>query len=139
MEDSIDHYEIEAGVPDVDTFRRLRTASGMADRPAEAVAAGLPHTWHGVLVRHLGETVGMGRVIGDGGSVFQLVDICVLPGHQGLGLGRRIVAALVAELERRAVPGAYVSLIADGDARHLYGRYGFTETAPVSVGMHRLV
>ncbi|MFJ9951903.1 GNAT family N-acetyltransferase [Kitasatospora sp. NPDC091207] len=134
-----DHYELRVGVPDVDTFRRLRTGAGMSDRPAEAVAAGLPHTWHGVTVHHDGEVVGMGRIVGDGGSVFQIADVCLLPEHQGRGLGGRIMALLTAELERRAPAGAYVSLIADGDAHRLYARYGFTETAPHSVGMHRLV
>ncbi|MFI9332047.1 GNAT family N-acetyltransferase [Kitasatospora sp. NPDC052868] len=132
-------YELRSGVPDVDTFRRLRTGAGMSDRPAAAVAAGLPNTWYGVTVHHEGRTVGMGRVVGDGGSVFQIVDVCVLPEHQGRGLGRRIMARLTAELESRAPAGAYVSLIADGPAHHLYAQYGFTPTAPRSAGMHRLV
>ncbi|MFF2041093.1 GNAT family N-acetyltransferase [Kitasatospora sp. NPDC058170] len=134
-----DPYELRSGVPDVDTFRRLRTGAGMSDRPAAAVAAGLPNTWYGVTVHHEGHTVGMGRVVGDGGAVFQITDVCVLPGHQGRGLGRRIMARLTAELESRAPAGAYVSLIADGPAQHLYAQYGFAPTAPRSVGMHRLV
>jgi GNAT superfamily N-acetyltransferase len=59
----------------------------------------------------------MGRVIGDGGTAFQIVDVCVNPAHQGRGLGSRIMAALIEELERRAPATAYVSLIADGPAR----------------------
>ena len=35
----------------------------------------------------------MGRVIGDGGLFFQVVDIAVEPAHQGRGLGKAIVAA----------------------------------------------
>ena len=30
---------------------------------------------------------------------------------------------------------AYVSLIADGEAKRLYAQFGFVETAPASVGM----
>lgn len=45
-----------------------------------------------------------------------------------VGMGRVI-------LRQRAPRTAYISLIADGDARHLYARYGFVETAPDSVGM----
>ncbi|MEV6976058.1 GNAT family N-acetyltransferase [Kitasatospora sp. NPDC093806] len=134
-----DPYVLVEGVPDVATFRHLRTASGMSDRPAEAVAAGLPNTWFGVTVHRDGEPIGMGRIVGDGGVVFQIADVCVLPDHQGRGLGKRIMARLTAELEQRAPKGAYVSLIADGDAHRLYGKYGFVETAPYSVGMHRLV
>ncbi|MEV4760149.1 GNAT family N-acetyltransferase [Micromonospora sp. NPDC049559] len=132
-------YEIRPGVPTVETYRHLRASTGLGAKPVEAAAAGLPNTWYGVTVEHDGETVGMGRVVGDGGCFFQVVDICVLPEHQGRGLGKRIMTALTTELERRAPAGAYVSLIADGDARHLYAKFGFTETAPASVGMHRLV
>ncbi|WP_045700821.1 GNAT family N-acetyltransferase [Streptomyces rubellomurinus] len=140
MDDTIDPYELRAGVPDVATFRGLRTGAGMTDRPAEAVAAGLANTWHGVTVHHPeAGIVGMGRVVGDGGTVYQIADVCVLPEHQGRGLGARIMAELTGALEQRAVPGAYVSLIADGPAHRLYSRFGFVPTAPHSIGMHRLV
>lgn len=121
----------------METYLRLRVESGLSARTVEAARAGLPHTWHAVTVHLEGEAVGMGRVVGDGGCVFQIVDICVLPDHQGRGLGKRIMAALVDELERRAPQGAYVSLIADGDARFLYEKFGFRPTAPESIGMHR--
>lgn len=70
---------------------------------------GLAHTWYGVMVVHGGDPIGMGRIIGDGGCFFQIVDICVLPEHQGHGLGRRIMQALNDELERRA-PATLVRL-----------------------------
>ncbi|MGI6877159.1 GNAT family N-acetyltransferase [Microbacterium sp. gxy059] len=63
----------------------------------------------------------------------------MLPEHQGAGLGRRIMAALMAEVESRAPKSAHVSLIADGDARFLYERFGFAPTAPASIGMSRTV
>ena len=137
MSEPIDDYLLEPGVPDDETFRRLRVDCGLSPKTAEAAARGLPNTWHGVVVRRGGQTIGMGRVIGDGGCHFQVVDICVLPAHQGRGLGKRIMAALTDELTRRAPSSAYVSLIADGDARHLYAQFGFVETAPVSVAMAR--
>ncbi|MFJ3879114.1 GNAT family N-acetyltransferase [Streptomyces sp. NPDC090077] len=132
-------YQIRPGVPDVATYRRLRGATGLGAKSVEGSAIGLPNSWHCVTVGHDGETVGMGRIIGDGGCFLQIVDICVLPDHQGRGLGKLIMAELTAELERRAPQGTYVSLIADGDARHLYAQYGFAETAPASVGMARLL
>lgn len=121
------------------TYLRLRSESGLSSKTPEAARIGLPNTWHAVTVLHEEEPVGMGRVIGDGGCALQIVDICVLPEHQGRGLGRRIMGELVQELEHRAPEGAYVSLIADGDARFLYEKFGFKPTAPASVGMHRTV
>ncbi|MBC7267552.1 MAG: GNAT family N-acetyltransferase [Streptomyces sp.] len=132
-------YSLCAGSPSVETYRRLRLVSGLSAKTVRAAEAGLPNTWHGVTVLCGDEPVGMGRVIGDGGCFFQVVDICVAPEHQGRGLGKRIMAELVGELERRAPDGAYVSLIADGDARFLYEKFGFRQTAPASVGMHRTV
>ncbi|WP_426560246.1 GNAT family N-acetyltransferase [Angustibacter sp. McL0619] len=137
MNELTDRYLIEPGAPDVETFRRLRVDCGLSPKTAQAAALGLPNTWYGVVVRYRSETVGMGRVIGDGGCHFQIVDVCVLPQHQGRGLGKRILAELTDELARRAPHSAYVSLIADGDARHLYAQFGFTETAPASVAMAR--
>ena len=82
-----------------------------------------------------GLVVGMGRVIGDGGCFFIVVDIAVAPALQGRGLGQRIMAALDAWLRATVPESAYVSLVADGDAKHLYAKFGFVETAPVSVNM----
>ncbi|MEU5161137.1 GNAT family N-acetyltransferase [Streptomyces sp. NPDC020875] len=133
-----DPYEIRVGVPTAEVFRRLRTDAGLSDKSPEAVALALPNTWFGVVLRHAGEPIGMGRIIGDGGTAFQLVDICVHPAHQGRGLGKRIMAALTGELDRRAPETAYVSLIADGPARHLYEKFGFADTAGHdSIGMYR--
>ncbi|MGW5970255.1 GNAT family N-acetyltransferase [Streptomyces sp. NPDC055186] len=131
-------YSLCVGVPSVETFRRLRTDAGLSDKAPEAVALALPNTWYGVVLHHDSEPIGMGRIIGDGGTAFQVVDICVHPAHQGQGLGKRIMAALTEELERRAPATAYVSLIADGPARFLYEKFGFADTATHhSIGMYR--
>ncbi|MFS9669707.1 GNAT family N-acetyltransferase, partial [Klebsiella pneumoniae] len=69
----------------------LRVASGLSPKSAEAAARGLPNTRFGVQLLHGDEVVGRGRVVGDGGTAFQVVDIAVLPAHQGRGLGKRIM------------------------------------------------
>lgn len=140
MDSLSERYELSVGVPSVEAFRRLRTDAGLSDKDPEAVALALPHTWHGVVLQHEGVPIGMGRIIGDGGTAFQIVDVCVHPAHQGRGLGRRIMAALTGELERRAPATAYVSLIADGPARFLYEKFGFADTAGHgSIGMYRVM
>jgi GNAT superfamily N-acetyltransferase len=132
-------YEIRPGVPSVEIYRRLRTHADLSDKSAEGAAVGLAHIWFGVMAVQSGEPVGMGRIVGDGGCFFQVVDVCVLPEHQGRGLGRQIMQALTDELERRAPARSYVSLIADGDAHRLYRKFGFTDTAPESIGMARFM
>ena len=128
-------YDLIPGAPSVDDYRRLRGVTGLSDKSQAAAEAGLPNTWFAVTVRHEGRTVGMGRVIGDGGTAFQIVDIAVEPEHQGKGLGKQIVGALVDHLRAHAPKTAYVSLIADGDAQYLYAKYGFEPVMPASIGM----
>ncbi|MFJ4467542.1 GNAT family N-acetyltransferase [Streptomyces sp. NPDC089424] len=140
MDSLNDPYELSVGVPSVEVFRRLRTDAGLSDKDPEAVTLALPNTWYGVILSHGGQPIGMGRIIGDGGTAFQIVDMCVNPAHQGRGLGKRIMTALTEELERRAPATAYVSLIADGPACFLYEKFGFADTATHdSIGMYRVI
>ena len=121
--------------PDVDDYLRLRAAAGMHEKTREAAARALPNTLYGVQLQRDGALVGMGRVIGDNGCFFTVVDIAIVPGLQGRGLGKRVVAALDAWLQRNVPPSAYVTLVADGDAKYLYAQFGFVESAPVAVNM----
>lgn len=130
--------------PDANAYCALRAAAGMSPKTLDAARRGLPNTLYGVHLR-LGtlreeqddpaEIVGMGRIIGDNGCFFVVVDVAVLPEYQGRGLGKRIMAALDAWLSANVPASAYVSLAADGDAKYLYEKYGFVETTPVTVNM----
>jgi GNAT superfamily N-acetyltransferase len=125
--------------PDADEYCRLRSEAGMSPKTLAAARKGLPNTLYGVSLQHDGEVIGMGRIIGDGGCFYTVVDIAVAPQYQGRGLGKRIMSALDAWLRKNAEPSAYVTLVADGEARHLYAKYGFVETAPASVNMEYIV
>lgn len=128
-------YRLVAGTPGIEDFLRLRKVSGLSEKTREAAELGLPNTWFAVTIHHDGRVVGMGRIIGDGGTAFQITDMAVEPEHQGKGLGKQIMAALVDHINASAPASAYVSLIADGDAQHLYAKYGFAPVAPRSIGM----
>jgi len=88
-----------------------------------------------VLVKYKNSVVGMGRIIGDGGCFFQIVDIVVEPEHQGRGLGKLIMSELMEFANRELPETAFVSLMADVPADRLYEQFGFVTTAPRSVGM----
>ena len=130
-----DAIQLVDSFPDVATYRRLRVEAGLSPKTQEAAERGLANTLYGVSLVKAGDVIGMGRVVGDNGTVFAVVDIAVRPDHQGQGQGKRIMAALDAWLRANAPASAYVMLIADGEARHLYSRFGFAETAPASVSM----
>lgn len=128
-------YDLRDETPLQADYLRLRLVSGLSPKTVQAAAAGLPNTVFAVTIRWGEEVVGMGRIIGDGGLFFQIVDIAVEPAHQGRGLGKAIVARLVDHLRTHAPSSAYVSLMADGEAHRLYSQFGFKPTAPRSIGM----
>lgn len=135
MTENTPAYSILHAIPSVETYRHLRTAAGLSAKTVEAASRGLPNSLFAVQVLCTGVPVGMGRVIGDGGSFYQVVDIAVLPAHQGRGLGKQIMGAISDYIAREAPESAYVSLIADGEAYRLYEQFGFALTAPASQGM----
>lgn len=125
--------------PGVDDFRRLRAVTGLYPRTLEAARAGLARTLYGVSLVHDGRTIGMGRIVGDGGCFFTVVDIAVDPAYQRRGLGKRIMDALDAWLRANAPESSCVGLVAEGESKHLYAKYGFLALGDELVAMEYMV
>jgi len=127
--------ELVERFPGVEDYLRIRSAAGMHPKTVEAATRALPNTLYGVSLHRDGEIVGMGRIIGDNGCFFTIVDIAIVPELKGRGLGRRVMAALDAWIQKNVPESAYVTLVADGDAKYLYQKFGFAESAPIAVNM----
>jgi GNAT superfamily N-acetyltransferase len=132
-------YRLADGPPAVDDYLGLRDRAGLSPRRPDQAGAALQGSWAAVHVVYEANasTVGMGRILGDGGWYFHVVDMAVLPEHQRRGLGDAILTALLDQIRREAPPGAYVNLLADAPGRDLYARHGFAPTAPRSIAMAR--
>ena len=118
-------------------YLNLRVESGMSGKSMEAASIGLRNSLFAVAVYNESTLVAMGRIVGDGGAFFQIVDIAVKPDHQGMGLGKLVMKELMAYLDQHTFEGSYVSLIADDPANKLYEQFGFAYTYPKSHGMYR--
>ena len=128
-------YSAIQETPSTATYQVLRVGSGLSAKTDEAANRGLSGTLFAVQILFAGKPVGMGRVIGDGGCFYQVVDIAVLREHQGKGCGKAIMGEIVNYLIDNVPDSGYVSLIADGKAHELYQQFGFVPTAPLSIGM----
>ncbi|MFD2830912.1 GNAT family N-acetyltransferase [Corticicoccus populi] len=129
--------EIRYEAPNNREYRELRRVCGLTVYSQEAAAKGLPNACHNVMLYNKASLIGMGRVVGDGGTVFQIVDIAVHPDYQGLGYGRKIMDEIMVFLDYAAEESTYVNLIADYPADKLYEQYGFKTTEPASTAMAR--
>lgn len=118
-------------------YNHLRLEGGISGKSQEAATIGLKNSLFAVCIYDSKTLIGMGRVIGDGGAFFQIVDIVVKPSYQGQGLAKVIMKDLMDFLYENTYSGSYVSLIADGGADKLYEQFGFSYTYPRSQGMFK--
>ncbi|MCG9760633.1 MULTISPECIES: GNAT family N-acetyltransferase [Pseudoalteromonas] len=126
-------FKIEEKVPCPEEYCDLRIAAGLSAKSLEAATRGLPNSLYGVAIRHDEQLVAMGRVVGDGGCNFEVVDVAVNPLYQGQGLGRTVMEYIDGYLATSALPGSYVSMIADEPA--FYEKLGYRLVSPASQGM----
>lgn len=133
----MENYLLNIEIPEVDEYLALRKICGLSARGQEASKIGLRNSIFSVVIRASDhKLIGMGRIIGDGGTAYQIVDIAVHPTKQGKGLAKKIMKSLMDYVDLEIDPQAYVNLIADCPADHLYKQFGFIETAPTSLGMY---
>ena len=128
---------IKFEAPQVEEYCDLRVSAGMSPKSIEAARKGLPHACFNITIYDNESLIAMGRVIGDGGTVFQIVDIAVDKGYQGCGYGRIIMEEIMTYIENVAEKGTYVSLMTDYPADKLYEKFGFISTEPYSKGMYK--
>lgn len=128
-------YYISRDIIPQDIYQDLRRRCGLSLKDNKAAQMGLVNSLYSISLIVNNQIIGMGRLIGDGGCFCQVVDICVVPEFQGVGLGKVIMENLVQYIKNELPKSCYVSLIADGNASFLYEQFGFRDTLPCSRGM----
>lgn len=135
MQKAKDEIEVSLSPPSAEEYRALMRSVEFTVFPAAVAAESLKRSCHAVTLRKDGAIVGMGRIVGDGVCFVDIIDVVVHPAHQGMGLGKLIMNALMSYVTTQLPEGAFVSLSAHVPADRLYAQYGFEETAPDAVGM----
>ena len=130
-----DEIEISLSPPSAEEYRALMRSVDFTVFPAVVAAESLKRSCHVVTLRKGGTLVGMGRIVGDGVCFVEIIDVVVDPAHQGMGLGKAIMDALMSYATTQLAEGAFITLSAHVPADRLYARYGFKETAPDALGM----
>ena len=118
-------YQVKARTPTVAEYNRVREAAGLTRKNELAAQRGLANTLFGVCVVNEESVIGIGRVIGDGGLFFDIVDIAVVTGHQKKGVGKLIMTALMHYVDAVALPGSLVCLMANKGVAPFYEKFGF--------------
>jgi GNAT superfamily N-acetyltransferase len=114
-----------------DFLVRSRWAKGI---PFEVLKKAIDHSLPFGLYRD-GRQVGFARVVTDHATFAYLADVFVVEEARNLGLGQRLVAAI---LEHPELKGLRRWLLGTRDAHSLYRRFGFAEPAPPFAFLERL-
>ena len=80
---------------DWNALAALYRAAPLGNKSPQDLKTTFTNSMFRCLVRDNGQLVGAGRALADGVDCSYICDVAVLPSHQGLGLGRQIVARLV--------------------------------------------
>lgn len=118
-------YQLIERTPTVAEYNRVREAAGLSSRDPVAAERGLANTLFAACVVHEDTVVGIGRVIGDGGLFYDVVDIAVVPEHQKHGVGKLIMTALMGYIDAHALPTSVICLMANKGVAPFYKRFGF--------------
>ncbi|HEV7860152.1 MAG TPA: GNAT family N-acetyltransferase [Pyrinomonadaceae bacterium] len=129
-------YTVVERVPTVEEYNRVREAAGLSVKDSIAAQRGLANTLYGVCIEHERVTIGIGRVIGDGGLFYDIVDVAVVPEHQKKGVGEMLMSALMNYLNTHARPTSLICLMANKGVAPFYEKYGFKARDPDMPGMN---
>lgn len=104
----------------------LRNSVGWNNFAEEQVSKSINNAILNITVIDEGETVAMGRLIGDG-IYYLIVDVVVQPEHQGQGIGSTIIDILLKYVEEHTPNDgrASVQLIAEKGKEEYYINRGF--------------
>ncbi|MDE5697211.1 MAG: GNAT family N-acetyltransferase [Lachnospiraceae bacterium] len=107
-------------------YCRLRESAAWLNFSKEQTEKALNNSLYTVVAVEDQQTVGMGRLIGDG-LYYIIVDVVVHPAFQGMGIGSKIVDMMIAYVDRETPCGgrSSIQLTAEKGKEAFYEKRGF--------------
>ncbi|MWV42956.1 GNAT family N-acetyltransferase [Paenibacillus sp. HJL G12] len=126
--------------PGLEEFVELRFAAGAEPVSHQALKNGLDHSVYVATVRdERSVLIGTGRIIGDGGCYYQIVDLFIHPDQKEHGLEEVILSNLLDFLHEYASADATIMVMSDVAGMKWYQKQGFKLVYPDYYGMTRKV
>lgn len=114
---------------EVADYLALRASAGWKTMPDHQALAGIKNSTYFVAAKDGNKTVGMARILSDGGCIANILDVVVLPEYQGNGIGRNLLQMLLSYLHEKLNPGEIINinLMAAQGKEGFYKKFGFEE------------
>ena len=127
----------------VEDYNHLRKSVEWAELESKQALTGIKNSAFIISAVYDNKTVGVTRVVSDGGYIVIIVDVIVSPDFQGNGIGKMMMGKAMDFIKSNLSEGqfVFVNLMAAKDKESFYSRFGF-ETRPnnkVGAGMTQYV
>ena len=112
----------------IEEFSAIRSSVGLSILPPEQIKRAIANSLYVVVARdNEGKAVAMGRLVGDGGYVYYLQNINVMPQYQGMNIGTLIIDNILEYIKQDKLPNTSVMvlLMSSKGAEKFYKRFGF--------------
>jgi GNAT superfamily N-acetyltransferase len=120
--------------PSAEEYIRLRKLVGWGTHPKGVIETSLPRSLYCVCAVRDDELIGMARVIGDGGLVFYIQDVIVVPGCQRFGIGTVLLNSVMTFIRANASHNTIVGLMSSKGKEPFYKKYGFINRPTETLG-----
>ena len=121
-------------LPSAAQYNRLRAAVGWGVYEEGVIEQSLPNTLYSLCAFVDGDLVGMARIIGDGGMVYYIQDVIVLPAYQRQGIGAQMMDRVMDYICAHASHNTIIGLMAAWGKEPFYEKYGFTRRPTERLG-----
>ncbi len=110
-------------------YNFLRKSVGWPELPARQAHQSINNSVYFVAAKHENKTIGMTRVVGDGGYIAYFADVIVLPEYQGLGIGKTMMNMALQSIKDSMCEGetVFVNLMAAKGKEPFYRKLGFVD------------
>lgn len=116
---------IEPHLPDLANFKRLRAETEWGVPNDRVIKLALENSLFGAVAINGLQTIGMIRIIGDGGLNLYIQDVIVAQSFRGNGIGRNLVQAAIQWMQKTIDPSVSVGLMAATGQSEFYEAFGF--------------
>ncbi|MBP1756997.1 MAG: GCN5-related N-acetyltransferase [Firmicutes bacterium] len=113
----------------VEDYINLRASVGWTMLSEKQAQAGISGCGFVIAAKDGNRTVGMSRVLTDGGCIAFILDVVVHPEYQGNGIGKALMQAVMNYVDTRIEVGeiSQVCLMAAKGKESFYTKFGFEE------------
>jgi ribosomal protein S18 acetylase RimI-like enzyme len=112
-------------LPTAQEYNWLRDLVGWRIYQEDVIEKALPNTLYCVCAYWGVKLVGMARIIGDGGMVYYIQDVIVIPEYQRRGIGTQMMDAIMGYIRLHASQNSIIGLMSAVGKEAFYEKYGF--------------